>query len=219
MTTETPHNGLYTIYYDSNQRQKTTQGYYKYGKKHGKWTHWYENGEKKWEGTYKNGLEIGLWVWFQESGEVLFGEVYEDGEIINNVSKEDVDKLIAEEVEATIDVYINNSGRVILTTENNPQDLLVAERLEIITAECVFGMNIIRDFFADVRNIVGGRSGASQKVLRDARRTCLLELENEAEALGADAVIGVALDYNEFSGGNNAMLFLVASGTAVRLKK
>jgi len=110
-------------------------------------------------------------------------------------------------------------NNIILTTENSPQDLHVEERLEIITAECVYGMNLFRDFFADVRNIFGGRSRASQKVLKDARRKCLSELKNEAEALGADAVIGVALDYNEFSGGNNAMLFLVASGTAVRLKK
>lgn len=105
---------------------------------------------------------------------------------------------------------------IILTTENNPQDLFVEERIEIITAECVFGMNIFRDFFKGVRDIVGGRSKASQKVLRDARKKCLTELKIEAHLLGADAVIGVDLDYSEFSG---SMLFLVASGTAVKLKK
>ena len=108
---------------------------------------------------------------------------------------------------------------IILTTEHNPQDLLVEKRIEIITAECVFGMNLFRDIFAEVRNIVGGRSSASQKVLRDARKKCLRELKIEAYSVGADAVIGVDLDYSEFSGGRKSMLFLVASGTAVKLKK
>ena len=108
---------------------------------------------------------------------------------------------------------------IILTTEHNPQDLLVEKRIEIITAECVLGMNIFRDFFAGIRDIVGGRSAASQKVLKDARKRCLRELKIEAYAVGADAVIGVDLDYSEFSGGRKSMLFLVASGTAVKLKK
>jgi uncharacterized protein YbjQ (UPF0145 family) len=110
------------------------------------------------------------------------------------------------------------SNNIILTTESNPIDLPVEERLEIITAECVFGINIFRDLFADVRNIFGGRSDSSQKVLRDARKKCLSELQLEAHSIGADAVIGINLDYNEFSGGNKSMLFLVASGTAVKLK-
>ena len=108
---------------------------------------------------------------------------------------------------------------IILTTENNPQDLFVEERIEIITAECVYGMNIFRDLFARARDIVGGRSVASQKILRDARKICLSELKIEAHSLGADAVIGVDLDYSEFSGGGKSMLFIVASGTAVKLKK
>ena len=111
------------------------------------------------------------------------------------------------------------SNNIILTTESNPIDLPVEERLEIITAECVFGINIFRDLFADVRNIFGGRSDSTQKVLRDARKKCLSELQLEAHSIGADAVIGVNLDYNEFSGGKKSMLFLVASGTAVKLKK
>ena len=111
------------------------------------------------------------------------------------------------------------TDNIILTTENNPQDFFVEERIEIITAECVLGMNIFRDFFASVRDIVGGRSSASQKVLRDARKICLSELKNEAHSVGADAVIGVDLDYSEFSGGGKSMLFIVASGTAVKLKK
>ena len=87
----------------------------------------------------------------------------------------------------------------------------------IVTAECVFGMNIFRDVFAAVRDVVGGRSDASEKVLKDLKATCLTELKEEAYKVGADAVLGVALDYSEFSGGGKSMLFLVASGTAVKI--
>jgi len=72
--------------------------------------------------------------------------------------------------------------------------------------------------FCRIRDIFGGRSEASQKVLKDARQTCLRELKLEANELGADAIIGIDLDYQEFSGKGKGMLFLVASGTAVKLK-
>ena len=77
-------------------------------------------------------------------------------------------------------------------------------------------MNIFRDFFSSITDIVGGRSNATQKILKDLRKTCLAELKLEAYRLGADAVIGVDLDYSEFSGGGKSMLFLIASGTAVK---
>ena len=67
-------------------------------------------------------------------------------------------------------------------------------------------------------DVFGGRSEAVQGTLRRARQTCLTELKKEAAAIGADAVIAVDLDYSEFSGGGKSMLFLVASGTAVKLK-
>ena len=95
----------------------------------------------------------------------------------------------------------------------------VEEELGIVTAECVFGMNIFRDMFAGIRDIVGGRSSASQKVLRDLRNTCLTELKQEALDMGADGVLAVSLDYQEFSGAGKGMLFLVASGTAVKFRK
>ncbi|WP_423906779.1 YbjQ family protein [Candidatus Spongiihabitans sp.] len=94
-------------------------------------------------------------------------------------------------------------------------DFKIRKRLGIITAECVLGMNIFRDIFAGVRDIVGGRSEATQKVLGDLRITVLNELRKEAYALDANVVVGVDLDYSEFSGGGKSMLFLVASGTAV----
>ena len=80
-------------------------------------------------------------------------------------------------------------------------------------------MNIFRDFFAGMTDFFGGRSKASQKVLRDARKNCLQELRLEAVNIGADGVLAVDLDYSEISGKGKGMLFLVASGTAVKFKK
>ena len=107
------------------------------------------------------------------------------------------------------------ASKIVLTTESVFNHEII-ERLQIITAECVFGMNIFRDMLAGVRDIFGGRSGAAQNVLRDARTTVLNELKKEAYSIGANAVIAVDLDYSELSGGGKSMLFVVASGTAVR---
>jgi uncharacterized protein YbjQ (UPF0145 family) len=111
------------------------------------------------------------------------------------------------------------SEEIVLTTASSVVGREIDHELEIITAECVYGMNIFKDFFAGLSDIFGGRSRTTQKVLRDARKTCLLELRREAMLTGADAVIGVQLAYSELSGGGkNGMLFLVASGTAVKLR-
>ena len=108
---------------------------------------------------------------------------------------------------------------VILTTESTLADCRISKRLDVITAECAFGMNVFRDLFADLRDVFGGRSASTQKVLRNARKTCLNELRREALMLGADAVIGIDLNYSEFSGGDKSMLFLVACGTAVKFEQ
>ena len=105
-----------------------------------------------------------------------------------------------------------------LTTTPTYPNLEIEEVKGVITSECVFGMNVFRDFFAGMTDFFGGRSEASQKVLRDARETCLNELKKEAYELGADGVIGIDLDYSEISGKGKGMLFLVASGTAVKFK-
>jgi len=106
-----------------------------------------------------------------------------------------------------------------LTTTPTYPNLEIEEVKGVITSECVFGMNIFRDFFAGMTDFFGGRSEASQKILRDARETCLNELKKEAYDLGADGVIGIDLDYQEISGKGKGMLFLVASGTAVKFKE
>jgi len=112
----------------------------------------------------------------------------------------------AKELDTTIDA-------IMLSTETAP-NINITKRIEIVTAECAFGMNIFKDLFAGVRDIVGGRSKAVQKTMRDSRRTALYELKKEAYEVGANAVVGVDLDYVEI-GNNGKMIMLVASGTAV----
>ena len=120
------------------------------------------------------------------------------------------------EAESKSTAYDAKSAQIILTTES-AHDLHIAERLEIISAECVLGMNIFNDIGAAVRDLVGGRNQTFQTKLREARKTVLDELKREAHQLGADAVVAVDLDYSEISGGGKSMLFVVATGTAVRL--
>lgn len=106
---------------------------------------------------------------------------------------------------------------ILLTTETAP-NLNITKRIEIVTAECAFGMNIFKDLFAGVRDIVGGRSEAVQQTMRDSRKTALYELKKEAYEVGANAVVGVDLDYVELSKAGS-MVMLVASGTAVRIEE
>jgi uncharacterized protein YbjQ (UPF0145 family) len=91
----------------------------------------------------------------------------------------------------------------------------IAEYLGVVTGEAILGANIFKDLFAGVRDIVGGRSGAYEEELRRARQIALQEMEAEASARGADAIVGIDLDYETV--GNGSMLMVSASGTAVRL--
>jgi uncharacterized protein YbjQ (UPF0145 family) len=121
--------------------------------------------------------------------------------------------------EVPADLISREARNIILTTSFEVAGRQIDREIEILTSECVYGMNVFRDLFAAVRDVFGGRSKASQKVLRDARKTALAELRGEALMVGADAVIAVDLDYQEFSGyKDGSMLMIVASGTAVKLK-
>lgn len=116
-------------------------------------------------------------------------------------------------IKATVEAEKAEIEAIVLTTETAP-NLKIVKRVEIVTAEVAYGMNIFKDLFAGVRDIVGGRSEAVQNTMRDARRTALYELKKEAHMVGANAVVGVDLDYVELSS-SNSMVMLVASGTAV----
>lgn len=104
---------------------------------------------------------------------------------------------------------------MIVTTTATLQDRRIADYLGIVTGEAILGANVFRDLFANIRDIVGGRSGAYEKVLRDARDTAIAEMQEAARKLGANAVIGVDLDYETV--GNGSMLMVTVSGTAVRV--
>ncbi len=94
----------------------------------------------------------------------------------------------------------------------------VREYLGLVSGEAILGANIFRDMFAGIRDIVGGRSAAYEQELRKAKQIALDEMEAQARDLGADAVLGVDLDYETIQvGGGGGMLMVSASGTAVRI--
>jgi uncharacterized protein YbjQ (UPF0145 family) len=108
-------------------------------------------------------------------------------------------------------------GIAVSTTDTIPGADIDAT-LGIVTAEWVGGVNIFRDFFAGIRNIVGGRSVALEKELRSGRDNVLQELRERAAELGADAIVGIRFDSSPLSGDSGGMLMIGAIGTAVRLR-
>jgi uncharacterized protein YbjQ (UPF0145 family) len=105
---------------------------------------------------------------------------------------------------------------MIVTTTPTIEGRTVASYHGIVTSEVIIGANIFRDLFAGIRDIVGGRTASYERPLREARKTALEELEAEAQALGANAVIGIDFDY-EVIGQGGSMLMVSVSGTAVTL--
>ncbi len=106
---------------------------------------------------------------------------------------------------------------MIVSTTHTLDGHPVREYLGIVTGEAIIGANIFKDIFAGIRDIVGGRAGAYEKALREAREAALREMVSQARARRADAVIGVDVDY-EVLGSSNGMLMVSASGTAVALE-
>ncbi len=103
---------------------------------------------------------------------------------------------------------------MLITTTNSLQDRKVIEYKGIVSGEAIIGANLFKDIFAGLRDIVGGRSGSYERVLREAKDNALADLEVAARAVGANAVIAVDLDY-ETIGSGGSMLMVSASGTAV----
>ncbi|MEK7548611.1 MAG: heavy metal-binding domain-containing protein [Patescibacteria group bacterium] len=103
---------------------------------------------------------------------------------------------------------------MILSTTNNLEDMKIRQYKGVITGEAIIGVNMFKDIFANIRDLVGGRSATYEKELENARQIALRVLSEKATALGANAVIGIDLDY-ETLGTGNGMLMVTASGTAV----
>ncbi|MDR6817005.1 uncharacterized protein YbjQ (UPF0145 family) [Neorhizobium sp. 2083] len=105
---------------------------------------------------------------------------------------------------------------IIVTTTSTIEGKAIAEYRGIVTGEAILGTNIFRDLFAGIRDLVGGRSASYEQVLKEARETALGELEERARAMGANAVVGVDIDYENIStGSSGSMLMVSVSGTAV----
>lgn len=105
---------------------------------------------------------------------------------------------------------------MLVTTTDTVDGRPVREYLGIVSGDAVIGANVFRDFFASITDILGGRSGAYEKSLREAKEAALADMVREAEKLGANAVVGVDLDY-EAVGKDTSMLMVAANGTAVVL--
>jgi uncharacterized protein YbjQ (UPF0145 family) len=101
-----------------------------------------------------------------------------------------------------------------LTTTPTIEGKKITRYYGIVTGEAIIGANIFRDIFAGIRDIVGGRSSSYEEVLREAKQNALTEMEENARRIGANAIVGIDLDY-ETIGTNGSMLMVTASGTAV----
>ncbi len=105
---------------------------------------------------------------------------------------------------------------MILTTTPTIEGRTIVEYRGVVFGEVIEGVNFLRDFAASIRNVVGGRSGSYEEELVNARNNAMRELESRAYQVGADAVVGIDIDY-EVLGANGNMLMVTASGTAVKL--
>ncbi len=106
---------------------------------------------------------------------------------------------------------------MLITTTNTVEGKRIVKYIGLVTGETIIGANIFKDIFAGLRDIVGGRSGSYEQVLREGKNTAVNEMQQYAAAMGANAIIGVDLDY-ETVGSGGSMLMVTASGTAVILE-
>ncbi len=105
---------------------------------------------------------------------------------------------------------------MIFSTTNSLEGKTINQYLGVVSGEVILGANIFKDLFAGIRDIVGGRSGAYEKSLQDARSAAFTEIKEKAEKLGANAVIGIDIDY-ETIGTNSSMLMVSVTGTAIEI--
>ena len=103
---------------------------------------------------------------------------------------------------------------MILTTTPQIEGQTIREYKGVVTGETIIGANFVKDFFAGIRDIVGGRSESYERVLREAKDTSLNEMAQRAQSIGANAIVGIDIDY-ETIGANGSMLMVATSGTAV----
>lgn len=103
---------------------------------------------------------------------------------------------------------------MIITTTPNIEGKRIVKYLGVVTGEAIIGANFVKDIFASIRDIVGGRAGSYEEGLREAKNIALTEIQQNARNLGANAIVGIDLDF-ETIGGSGSMLMVSASGTVV----
>lgn len=106
---------------------------------------------------------------------------------------------------------------MIVTTTPDVQGRTIVAYLGIVSGDTVLGSNIFRDLFAGIRDIVGGRTASYEKLFQEAKTLAIEEMSQRARDLGADAIVGVDLDYEVIGGDSKTMLMVSANGTAVKL--
>lgn len=106
---------------------------------------------------------------------------------------------------------------MLVTTTDSVEGRRVVSYLGVVTGEAILGVNVFRDLFSGIRDIIGGRAGGYQNALRDAREAAFADMSDAAQALGANAILAVDVDY-EVLGKENGMLMVSVNGTAVRLE-
>ena len=106
---------------------------------------------------------------------------------------------------------------MLVTTTPNIEGKSITQYHGLVTGEAIMGANVFKDIFASITDIVGGRSGTYEKELRTAKDTAVREMCEQAQAMGANAVIAVDLDYETIGSGSGNMLMVTASGTAVNI--
>ncbi|ALB39939.1 YbjQ family protein [Dolichospermum sp. UHCC 0684] len=108
---------------------------------------------------------------------------------------------------------------MLLTTTDVIQGAVIQSYLGIVTAEVVYGSNFLRDFLASIRDIVGGRTGSYERLFEEGQRKAMEELEQRAQRLGADAVVGIAVDTGTINVDQSGVLLVItATGTAVKIR-
>ncbi len=108
---------------------------------------------------------------------------------------------------------------MLLTTTDVIQGSIIQSYLGIVTAEVVYGSNFLRDFFASIRDIIGGRTGSYERLFQEGQKKAIAELEQRAQRLGADAVIGIEIDTGTINVDESGVLILItATGTAVKMQ-
>jgi len=107
---------------------------------------------------------------------------------------------------------------MIITTTPSIEGRAVSQYLGLVTAQTIIGANFFKDILGGLRDVFGGRSGTYEKVLEEAKNYAMTELTQKAQGMGADAIVGIDLDY-ETIGANGSMLMVSISGTAVKLNK